>query len=177
MKRLTIENWLQPDPVSLAWGRVTFQTGIVSHAQGEGWLVAFTRVELDPAVPLEVRRLFDTARAALVYGFLYYELYTLGLEQLGLVAEAAFAHRAAADGCPMQKPPNKKGEVYDTTFGARIAWMTDNGHLTPAEAVRWDGHRQWRNHGAHRDDQQVIPPTIAVPMLQKLAADINALFR
>ena len=48
---------------------------------------------------------------------------------------------------------------------------TPQGHLTPAEATSWEGRRQWRNYRSHRDGQDITPPTIAVPMLKRIAAD------
>jgi hypothetical protein len=128
-------------------------------------------------VPDEVRGLFETARAVLIYAYLYYPLYMLGLERLGQVAEAALAHRARSVGCPMQVPVGKgRPQLRETSFGERIRWMSKNGYLTPTEATAWEAHRQWRNHGAHPDQQEIIPPSIAVPMLKRFTRDINALF-
>jgi hypothetical protein len=97
---------------------------------------------------------------------------------LGQVTEATFAHRARAAGCPTQVPiSKKKPDLRETTFKERIAWMIQQGPRTPAEPTSWEGRRQWRNYRSHRDGQDITPPTMAAPMLKRIAADINALFR
>ena len=61
---------------------------------------------------------------------------------------------------------------------APLHQITPQGHLTPVEeATSSEGRRQWRHYGSHRDGQAIIPPTIAVPMLKRIAAGLNALFR
>lgn len=46
-------------------------------------------INLTEKAPLEVRRMFEVARGAVVYGYFFYPLYVLGAEQLFRVAEAA----------------------------------------------------------------------------------------
>lgn len=91
-KPLTPTNWLQPDPTSGIFGRVSPVAGPM-RMDGEDWARRFLAVELASHVPEPVRDLFAVARGALVYGWFFYPLFKLGEEQIYRVAEAAARQR------------------------------------------------------------------------------------
>jgi hypothetical protein len=75
------------------------------------------------------------------------------------VTEAAFTHRARAAGYPMHVPISKKQpDLRETTFKACLAWMSQQGHLTPAAATAGKGRRPWRTYGSHRVGQDIPRP-------------------
>src|SRR6266496_4073890 len=87
-KQLDIKNWLQPDPASynLLAIDVTGQPRVMT---GEDWLQIIIHPKLKDNVPTQIKRLFEVARGAMVYGFFFYPVYSLAVEQLYRVAETA----------------------------------------------------------------------------------------
>ncbi len=86
-----MENWLQPDDLSHSF--VTFDRELEGfrHVDGNDWVKAILQCDLAEQVPAELATLFATARGSLLYGYFFYPLYALGLEQLIRVSEAAVA--------------------------------------------------------------------------------------
>ncbi len=85
---------------------------------GVEWLKVITAPILDESVPEEVTDLYEAARGALVYGYLFYPLYDLGTGQLFRVAEAAVIHKCKAMGIP----------VRIKRFHDRIEWLVSRHH-------------------------------------------------
>ena len=112
-KILSAENWQKPDPVTASFVSVDWGTGVATAMDGNAFASAFLDVELDCA-PAGLREMFDVARGAMVYGWFYYPLYALGIEQLFRVAEHAVSLRYEAEGgrkrisCQAGPPPNQR---------------------------------------------------------------------
>lgn len=73
-KMLSPENWLEPE-----WFMGTFKTikeSTISDISQDDWFKRFFKAQLDPNVPLEIRKLFEVARGAATYGYFFYPLYT-----------------------------------------------------------------------------------------------------
>src|SRR5215218_7257043 len=147
IKTLTTENWLQPDPTSTIFVRLSHADGSVSPMSGEDWMAQFLAPSLNDNVPEEVRRLFEVARGALAYGYFFYPLYTLAGEQLYRVAEAAVSEKCALLGAP------KKSSFQD-----KIKFLVDKNLIPDEEFIRWDAFRQLRNMSSHPRQQNIIPP-------------------
>jgi hypothetical protein len=175
-KKLTPENWLEPDLTSTGWTH--YAPAASGHMEGAAWLRQFSRAELDAAVPEDVRALFEVARGALIYGYLFYPLYTLGIEQLTRVAEAAITHRCVALNAPARARVGNTGKnkTKRMDFELRIEWLAQQRALSAAERDAWHGIRKWRNTASHPRRQNPLPPTIAAQALHKVATQINALF-
>ena len=92
-KRLTPENWREHD--ATANHIVRIRDGIATKLNDEDWAAIILEPELTPAVPEEVRNLFEVAQGVLCYGCFFYPLYTLGSEQFYRVLEAALRPRPA----------------------------------------------------------------------------------
>src|SRR4051794_31750552 len=93
-KTITQENWRDPDPTNDVF--VSILPSGIRPTTIEDRVSDILKPTLSEAVPLEVRRLYEVARGAMVYGTLFYPLYTLAAEQLGRVAEAALSHKYAS---------------------------------------------------------------------------------
>ncbi len=91
IKNLSVENWLRPDDVSRSFVTFDHKLQRFRHLDGDDWAKDILQHDLTEAVPAEVATLFATARGSLVYGYFFYPLYALGLEQLFRVSEAAVA--------------------------------------------------------------------------------------
>lgn len=89
MKSLTKENWLEADPSILIFSKLNLKTGQSSSISQEEWAERVLRHKLSKDVPEEIVALFEVATGAMLYGYFFTPLYTLGLQQVFRVAEAA----------------------------------------------------------------------------------------
>jgi hypothetical protein len=155
-KRLSLENWLTVDPV---WD--AFEKSDPSE-----WVHDLLKVNLDPVVPLAIRKLFETARGTLVYGLMFYPLLTIGTEQLFRVLEAAATNKCMAMNAPakIQK------------FSHKIKWLSENHTIAQDQYIRWDSTRHLRNQVSHLQDQNIFDPNIAIDQLYIAIELINQLF-
>lgn len=101
----------------------------------------------------------------MLYGFLFYPLYTLGSEQLFRVFEAALKHK-----CKMAEAPS---ELHG--FGALQKWLEARGYL--AEPWRWDAVRETRNETSHPERQFLVTPHQALRDLETSVGLIDSLFQ
>jgi hypothetical protein len=124
--------------------------------------------ELDPTVPLNIRRLFEIARGTLVYSLMFYPLLTLGTEQTFRVFEAALSTKCADLGAPAKVK----------TFAEKIEWLVKAGAIVDAhEKDRWTAIRHLRNEASHPKDQSIFPPSEALHIVDAAIELINPLFR
>lgn len=166
IKRLTADNWLEPDHASAHYYSLDDE-GQPYPTTGEEWVRHITTPQLAETVPAEVRTLFEVARASLAYGFLFYPLYTLGAEQLLRVVDAAAAAKCSAMGAP----PGVR------SFQNRVEFLASRGVIPPADRRRWDAIVGFRNFASHPIGQTILSPGMVVEMLTRMAEDINGLFR
>ena len=160
-KRLTVANWLAVDP---AWRGVLMSSSLPNPS--DAWVNYITRIELDPTVPLTIRRLFEMARGSLAYSLMYYPLLTLGAEQIFRVLETAASAKCEA----LSAPPKVK------TFEKKIDWLLTHGALTIEQQARWHAIRHLRNEASHPQDQSIILPGMALSALEVAVELINLLF-
>lgn len=160
-KRLTLENWLTVDP---AW------SGVVMSASrpdpSEAWVHDLIQTELDPAVPLSIRKLFEIARGTLVYSLMFYPLLTLGTEQMFRVFDAAVSAK-----CNAMRAPSKVNR-----FAEKIEWLVQLGVIPPEQQPRWNAIRHLRNAASHPADQSILPPAEALNVLDIAVELIDPLF-
>jgi len=71
MKRLTSENWLEPERVMLFLWQRGPGGGEARPMPGEDLIAPVMVPALVESVPEEVRGLFETGRGALVYGYFF----------------------------------------------------------------------------------------------------------
>ncbi len=163
-KGLTAENWLQKDDVWKAFIRLR-HNGTPEPFTSRDLVEPLLEVRLSSKVPAELGKLFDVARGAMVYGWCFYPLLTLGTEQTSRVAEAAVAHRC-----------QQLGYKGPRTFKKRLEWLAEHGVIRVASEEPWHAVRGLRNISSHPDSQQVFSPGMAVQSLQRCADLINSLF-
>lgn len=161
-KRLTLDNWLAVDP---AWVGVVMSSSLPNAS--DAWVFDLVQSKLDPAVPLNVRRLFEIARGTLVYSLMFYPLLTLGTEQMFRVFEAALSTKCAALGAPAKV----------STFAGKIEWLAKSGAIVAHEQDRWTAIRHLRNEASHPKDQSIFPPSEALHIVDAAIELINPLFR
>src|SRR5438105_2916552 len=104
-KEINKDNWLQPDPVLAGIVRLSPANGWLPTAKtADDWLDEVLHPQLEGNVPDEVASLFEVARGALTYGYLFYPLFTLGAEQVSRVVEAAITRKYKDVGGPAKIP-------------------------------------------------------------------------
>ena len=158
-KEITIANWNKPDKVTLRFGPRK------NTSEEHPLLLQILSPKLRQDVPLEIRKLFEVARGAMVYSYYSYPLYTLGLEQLFRVGEATLLFKCKSLGYRKKK----------STFTGLIAFLAQKQVLDSTTAKKWDALRYLRNSASHPDQQSIYPPGAAITFVESLAAEISAL--
>jgi hypothetical protein len=164
--RFTPDRWLQPDPTLSVFSKLDLANGTVEPMTSEDWFVVWRDATVDPPVPTDIINRIEQARACLAYGFFYYPLYALGVEQLLRVAEAALAVR-----CEDLNAPRTI-----RTFEKRIDWIASSTDVSTFDRDHWHALRKVRNettHGAHR---MLLTPAAAKQLLHDVVDAITALF-
>jgi len=165
-KQITKETWLKPDRISTSFLLVPPETGVDDIKKGEMYLDMILQPCLNEDVPIEVRKLYEVARSALVYGYFFYPLYTLACEQLFRVGEAAIIFRSKIFNPRLAK----------RTFEKKIEFLFKQGILNEQEMQRWHALRELRNISSHPVDQSIYAPGQVIGILALMAEDINTLF-
>ncbi len=160
-KCLSVDNWLRVDS---AWAGVVMSSSRPDAS--EAWVHDIVQSELSTGVPLNVRRLFEGARGALVYSLMFYPLLTLASEQMFRVLEAAVASKCRQIGSP--------GKVL--TFAAKIDFLAERGLISPEALHRWTAIRQLRNEASHPAEQSILPPAEALHIVGIAIELINQLY-
>jgi hypothetical protein len=160
-KRLTTENWLTVDP---AWSGVVISCS--RSDPSEAWVHDLVQTELDPTVPLPIRKLFEIARGTLVYSLMFYPLLTLGTEQMFRVFDAAVSAK-----CKEMSAPSKVQRFAD-----KIKWLGERAVISPEQQSRWNAIRHLRNEASHPAHQSILPPGEALNVLDIAVELINPLF-
>lgn len=166
IKRLTPENWLQPDESTLTFVRLDWETGRSRHPTGEERLEELLEPRLSEHVPEDVQRLFEVARGAMAYGYFFYPLYSLAHEQLYRVLEAAVTHKWKAIGGPARK----------ARLADKIDWLIERGVVQEQDRQLWHELRSLRNIASHPELQSISTPGQAAGALARTARHINQLF-
>jgi hypothetical protein len=158
-KRITAANWTKPDEITLRFGPRQNSPDEQPH------LLHILSPTLQQDVPLEIRKLFEVARGAMVYSYYFYPLYTLGMEQLFRIGEATLFCKCRRLGYRKKKPG----------FSDLINFLVRKAVFDSSTAKRWDALRFLRNSASHLDRQSIYSPGMAIGTLERLADDINAL--
>lgn len=174
-RRLTPQNWLQPDPVMRAFVHGAM-SGKPYVPTGEQRLQEIMSIELSEEVPLEVRKLFAVTRGALCYGYFFYPLYALASEQLARVAEAAVSRKYEALGGPKRTRKNPESKPKRATFEDKLRYLEEKGLVTEPDDVWWGAIRDLRNAASHPHDHYPQDPGMARCRAETIAQKVNALF-
>lgn len=169
-KRLTSENWQEPDPTLSSFMYQSLEDGSIRSPLGDEWAETILAVALSDQVPLEVRQLFVVARASLIYGYFFYPLYTLGVEQLFRVADAAVQHKCRELGVLPET------SLENLPFSNGVAHLVKQKAIPEAARPSWDALVKLRNVASHPKDQAILPPGIVLEELRHIGADIDGLF-
>lgn len=175
-KKLTAENWLEPDSIMRAFARWSLETGAIYLPTAEERARDIIGIELKESVPVEVRRLFAAAKGALCYGYFFYPLYALASEQLLRVAEAAVARKYEAVDGPKRVRRTPDSKPSRATFEDKLKYLEDKGVIHGPDAIWWGSIREQRNSASHPEDYRPQIPGYAVGRAAELAKHVNSFF-
>lgn len=161
-KALTIENWAQADPAMAHFGGPD-NTGNFRSLDQDIWAREVLSCKLTGDVPVDIRRLHNVARGAMLYAYFFYPIMTLAAEQLYRVVDAALATRMR------HLDPQQ-------TFGRRIKAAIKDGVISERERRRWEAVRELRNMASHAEGQSIYAPGMALMTLATATEQINGLF-
>ena len=160
-KKITKANWQQFDEVTKLWCEMT-----AAAKTNEDWIKFFSHPTLGPKVPEEIAKLLEVARGAMIYGWYFNPLLTLGDDQCWRIQETAVRVRCRQAGIP----------TY-TTFDANIKALIKNGIISTTDERRLEAVRNLRNEASHPKKQLVFDPGRAQGSLNSVVDFLNGLFR
>jgi hypothetical protein len=156
VKIITIENWNEPDDRALP----------LEAKSGQGLIELILEPKLDNSVPEDIIEMFEVARSAIVYGYYYYPLYTLGAEQIYRVGESAVRHKL--DSIKIKNNTQK--------FANCIDLLKDNLCIDMISYNRWDSVRRLRNSSSHSKNRSIFPPIMIIGLMKVFVEETNRLF-
>lgn len=165
IKIITHENWMSPDP--LMKNLVILENDKISIMSAGDWAISILKPKLSETVPLEIHKLFEVARASMLYGYFFYPLFTLASEQLFRVAEAAISEKCK------QITADKIGK---NTFKDKVGRLNKDKLFSDEEYTKWNSLRNLRNIASHPNEQKILPPGIALEFIFNISELINNLF-
>lgn len=164
-KRITADNLLEPD-----YGSGFFSRG------SEGCVEVFSSVAIDEHVPPSIAAQLEVVRGAMIYGWLYYPLLTLGAEQCHRILESGARLRCQQLGIKVVRI-TKEGEERPRSFTALQNDLIKAGAIAEADRAMWETGRDLRNWTSHPDNQSILMPGHAHTILSRTVELLGKLFR
>jgi hypothetical protein len=161
IKAITLDNWDMPDEISIK------TLGMRGQTDKERWVQfcsEIINIDLIGTAPIEVKKMFEVSKGIIIYGYLFYPLFTVGLEQMYRVAESAIKYKCLEIGC------NNKN------FNQGIKKLNECGLLDKEQINDWEYIRGARNRASPPMDQTIFTPGMILGFLKMVSKNINALF-
>jgi len=175
IKRITAANWQHPDKTTMLLLEMTAVAKTTKQ-----WVEAFLRPTLNPTAPKEIAKLLEVARGAMIYGWYFYPLSTLGAEQCWRVMEAGVRVRCQQVGISTVKTVKKgklKGQVKENSFGENIEALVRRGKISVPDQSRWKAAKDLRNSASHPERQTIWDSWQALGILHNCVDFLNDLFQ
>jgi hypothetical protein len=167
-KKITNANWQKFDETTKLWCAIT-----AAAKTNEDWIKFFSYAKLDPKVPEKIAKLLEVARGAMIYGWNFYPLLTLGVEQCYRLLDTGTRIRCNELGIPTKK----KGGKGNTSFKENTDALMKHGIISKTEEIRWNAVRGLRNESSHPEQQSIFRPGQAQETLAVVVEILNDLFR
>ncbi|MEW5771143.1 MAG: hypothetical protein AB1831_12375 [Pseudomonadota bacterium] len=164
MKRITPQNWLEPDP-----------TGAPAGTDPQAWRDEFLAIDLDRKVPQAVAGMFETARGCLIYGRLFAPLVTLGVEHCYWVLEAGVRARCVQLGLPISVT-DRQGRTHSLSFAHNLRQLQEKGAVGEEDLALWQQAGELRDWAAQPRHGEQVGPEHAHTALKRAAELLNGLF-
>jgi hypothetical protein len=170
-KQITAANWQQIDKAPEIWCQMT--AAVKTEAK---WIEFFFDPKLDVKVPLEIAKLFEVVRGAMIYGWYFYPLLALGVGQCYRLLDTGTRIRCNQLGIPTVIV-KKNGDKRDTSFKENTEALIKRGLISKADETPWEAARNLRNWSSHPERQLLDDPRQARGILELVAERLNDLFR
>jgi len=171
IKKLGVFNWQVPDTTTVGW-----RTMAGAAKTEEDWVKFFLAPTLDSHVPVQLAKLLEVARGAMIYSWYFYPLATLGAEQCFRLYDTGTRIRCGQLGIST-KTVTKKGVEMDAPFSANVKSLMKKGIIQETDQYRWDAIRELRNSSSHPERQTILAPDDAQTILCVVVELLNDLFR
>lgn len=135
-KTITAESYFQP---SIPIGLMVAEGVYVRPATLLDFLRPLDAIQLGDGVPGEVVDLFEVAKGASAYGYLYWPLFTVGVHYAILAVEAALHERYRRNGGPDR----------NATMGVTIPFLERKGLLPESQREYFTIAQKLRNEFSH----------------------------
>jgi hypothetical protein len=169
-KEIGTANWQSADEQTAPW------VGMTAAAKTPAeWVGYYLRPRLKPTVPMEIVTLLEVARGAMIYGWFFYPLLTLGAEQCWRVLESGVRLRCQQIGI-QTKRPRGKGREEDTTFSENVTALFGRPFAMKLNKSRWDAVRGLRSSTSHPSRQMILDPAQTKGVLETAVELLNDLF-
>lgn len=145
-ERLTVENHLQIDSRMNEWSPygLNLTGGVYPPHQ---FIEICFRYDLSDQIPVEVRLMYERAKAILSYGIYHYPLITVACDYLYRMMEAAVYHFLVLNHSgPIPKKP---------TFFKMLKICEEEGYVDPIMLGRWQATRKLRNFASHKKTENI----------------------
>lgn len=164
-------NWESADEQTSLWMQMTGVTKTPTE-----WVEYYRRPTFKSSVPKEIVTLLEVARGAMIYGWFFYPLVTLGAEQCWRVLEAGVRLRCKQVGI-RTKRVGRGGRELDTNFSENVAALMGSNLISGLDKARWDAVRNIRNSRSHPSQQMILDPGQAQGVLESAVEALNDLFQ
>jgi hypothetical protein len=174
IKKISATNWQQPDKATMLLLQIT----AVAKTEKE-WVEAFLRPVLNPKVPKEIVQLMEVARGAMILGWYFYPLATLGAEQCWRIMDTGVRLRCDQAGIPTTstiKRGRLKGTIIDASFKENVDALVKQGIISSQIHSCWDAIRNLRNSASHPARQTILDSWQALDQLNNCVMFLNCLF-
>jgi hypothetical protein len=161
-KQISAANWQQIDAAPKIWCEMT-----AVAKTNEEWIKFFFLPKLNSKVPPEIAKLLEVARGAMIYGWNFYPLLTLGVEQCCRLLDTGTRIRCKQLGISAGNAP----------FKQNIDALIKLGIVSKNDEVRWNAVRSLRNLSSHPERQSLFDPGQAQGTLSLVVEFLNDLFR
>jgi hypothetical protein len=165
IKKLIYHNWLKRDKSMSGFGIIKPDDSYRDKTSSE-WFADIYKIKLSNKVPDEIHDLFEVTRGTMTYGFFYYPIYTVSVEQFSRILEAAISLKCQS----LNMPASKK------TLEKKIDWLSGILEFTDDELSRLTSLRELRNSWSHSKRQNLTMPGQAISFMNITAKVINQLF-
>lgn len=164
MKRITPQNWLEPDT-----------SGASAGTDPLAWRDAFLAIRLEKWVPKEIAAMFEAARASVIYGRFFAPLVTLGVEHCYWVLESGVRARCAQLGLPVTVQ-DKQGKGHALSFSHNLRQLMDQGVIAEADAELWRQAGELREWATQPKQDNSLGLDHVVTAFTRAATLLNKLF-
>ncbi len=172
LKQIDTANWQAVDKAPAVWMKITD-----AGETADEWIAFFQRPKLKPQVPSDIVPLLEVARGAMIYGWFYYPLLTLGAEQTWRVMDLGVCIRCQQLGIKTKRTNKSQNREFDTSFSENIDALFARGPILKLAKNRWDSIRELGNSTSHPKRLMILDPGQAQVILETAVELLNDLFQ